>query len=179
MSNAVKNYNFVARLMHWLSAIIVFGMFGVGIWMVDLSYYSHWYHEAPFIHKSIGILFALLTIFRVIWKASTLSPKVEGSRFEQVAATAVHHTIYLDLFIIFISGYLISTADGRGIEVFNWFTIPGAGELFEGQADLAGTVHEIAAWSLVIMAVLHALAALKHHFISKDETLRKMIGASK
>lgn len=179
MSTDVKNYNLVARVIHWLSAIVIVGMFAVGIWMVDLSYYSTWYHEAPFLHKSVGILLALLTIFRVVWKASTASPKVTGSRFEKIASKAVHHTMYLDLFIIFVSGYLISTEDGRGIDVFNWFTIPGAGALFEGQADLAGVVHEIAAWTLIIMVVLHVLAALQHHFISKDDTLRKMIGASK
>jgi cytochrome b561 len=179
MSRDVKEYNLIARLLHWLSAIVIVSMFGVGIWMVNLTYYSHWYHEAPFWHKSVGIILALFTIFRVVWKSVTLSPKVTGSRFEQIASKAIHHAMYLDLFIIFISGYLISTADGRSIEVFNWFSIPGAGQFFEGQADFAGVVHTVAAWSLIAMAVLHALAALKHHFISKDDTLRKMIGATK
>ena len=53
------------------------------------------------------------------------------------------------------------------------------GELFANQSDLAGTVHYYAAWVLIIMASVHALAAIKHHVIDKDDTLRKMIGASK
>lgn len=87
--------------------------------------------------------------------------------------------MYLLLVTIFVSGYLISTSDGRGIEVFNWFTVPGAGELFPGQSDIAGEIHFYAAWAVILIAGLHAIAALKHHFIDKDNTLRKMLGASK
>lgn len=105
--------------------------------------------------------------------------KVEGSRFEVVAAKAAHGVMYLLLLTIFVSGYLISTSDGRGIEVFNWFTVPGAGELFSGQSDIAGEIHFYAAWAVILIAGLHAVAALKHHFIDKDNTLRKMLGASK
>nr|MBJ6962398.1 cytochrome b [Vibrio cholerae] len=78
----------------------------------------------------------ILTVGRIVWKHVTASPKVEGSRFEVVAAKAAHSVMYLLLLTIFVSGYLISTSDGRGIEVFNWFTVPGAGELFSGQSDI-------------------------------------------
>lgn len=179
MKSEVKNYNPIARSVHWISAVVVIGMFAVGLWMVDLSYYSEWYRTAPHWHKSIGILLAGLTIFRFIWKFVTASPKVEGSAFEKAGAKLVHLAMYIALAILFISGYLISTEDGRGIDVFNWFTVPGAGALFENQADTAGLIHFYAAWALILMAGAHALAALKHHFINKDNTLRKMIGASK
>jgi len=178
MSDQSMNYNFVSRLIHWLSAVVIIGMFAVGIWMVDLSYYSAWYQKAPHWHKSIGLLLASLTLFRIIWKIVTVSPKIEGSAFERLMAKFAHLFIYCDMLVLFVSGYLISTEDGRGIDVFNWFTIPGTGALFEGQADLAGLIHSYAAWALIITAVIHALAALKHHFINKDNTLRKMIGVS-
>ncbi|WP_315917548.1 cytochrome b [Vibrio fluvialis] len=179
MSTEVTHYNRTSQLIHWLSAVVVVGMFAAGIWMVDLSYYSQWYQTAPHWHKSVGILLIALTIFRIVWKVVTLSPKVEGASWEKVSAKLAHGFIYLDFIILFVSGYLISTEDGRGIDVFNWFTVPGAGALFEGQADLAGLIHEYAAWALIAMAALHAAAALKHHFINQDNTLRKMIGASK
>ena len=179
MQSEVKNYNAVARSVHWISAAVVIGMFAVGLWMVDLSYYSEWYRTAPHWHKSIGIILAGLTIFRFVWKMVTKSPKVEGSAIEIAGAKVVHLAMYIALAVLFISGYLISTEDGRGIDVFTWFTVPGAGALFENQADRAGLIHFYAAWALILMAGAHALAALKHHFINKDNTLRKMIGASK
>ncbi|ENM5736844.1 cytochrome b [Vibrio mimicus] len=175
-----QHYNLVARSIHWISALVIIGMFAVGIWMVDLSYYSEWYRTAPHWHKSVGLLLVGLTLFRLIWKALTSSPKLEGARWEVLTAKSVHHLMYVGLFVLFVSGYLISTEDGRGIEVFNWFTVPGMGALFENQADIAGDIHFYIAWGLIILAVLHAVAALKHHFINRDNTLRKMLtGASK
>lgn len=174
-----QSYNLVARIIHWLSAVVVIAMFALGIWMMDLTYYSEWYKIAPYWHKSVGILLAAVTILRLIWKHITPSPEVEGKSYEVVAAKAAHMLMYLMLFTLFVSGYLISTSDGRGIEVFNWFTIPGLGELFAGQSDIAGLVHYYVALVLIAIAGVHALAALKHHFIDKDNTLRKMLGAIK
>ncbi|MEX3070833.1 cytochrome b [Vibrio alginolyticus] len=179
MDTPVQNYNLVARVMHWISALAIIGLFAVGLWMVELSYYSEWYRTAPHYHRSIGILLAIVTIARIAWKHISVSTKAEGKAYEVAAAKLAHAVMYVLLITIFITGYLISTSDGRGIEVFNWFTVPGAGELFPNQSDLAGEIHFYSAWAVILIAGLHALAALKHHFIDKDNTLRKMLGASK
>lgn len=167
------------RTIHWFSALTVVGMFGSGLWMVDLSYYSEWYKTAPHWHKSIGIMLAAITIFRFLWKAFTKQPKTEGKKPEALLAKVAHFSIYLLLAALFVSGYLISTSDGRGIDIFNWFTLPGAGEIFSNQSDIAGRIHLYAAVSLIALSVLHALAAIKHHYIDKDNTLNKMIGKAK
>lgn len=172
--DTVKAYHPISKLFHWLSALAVFGLFGLGYWMVDLDYYSAWYQDAPNIHRSVGILLAIVTILRLIWNLKVRKPAIEGSAFERKAAVSAHHLIYLLLFGLFITGYLISTEKGQGIEVFNWFTVPALGQLFEGQADLSGTLHYYFAYTLVGLAVIHGLAALKHHFINKDNTLKKM-----
>jgi cytochrome b561 len=143
--------------------------------MVDLSYYSEWYKVAPYWHKSIGIILLALTLFRVLWKMLNKAPEIEGLAWEKSAAKIAHLLLYILLFSTFISGYLISTADGRGIEVFNWFTLPALGSLIENQEDIAGEGHFYLTYSLIGLALLHALAALKHHFINKDNTLKKII----
>lgn len=174
-----KNYSPAIIAIHWLSAVVIIGMFTLGWWMVDLDYYSQWYQTAPSVHKSVGILLAVLTLVRVIFKIVTTPPAITGKRLEIMAAKSVHLILYFLLFVLFFSGYLISTPDGRGIEVFNWFTLPSMGELFAHQADIAGRIHYITALTLIGLAALHAAAALKHHLIDKDNTLRKMIGVSK
>ena len=75
-----------------------------------------------------------------------------------------------------IAGYLISTADGRAIEVFGWFQVPATLYDLPEQEDIAGEIHELIAWALILLAGVHALAALKHHFINRDTTLLKMLG---
>jgi cytochrome b561 len=158
-----------------MSAVVVIGMFASGWWMVELNYYSDWYRTAPFIHKSVGVLLLLLTLARLCWKASNTSPDAVGNTFEQFMAKATHTVLYLLIVVICVSGYLISTADGRGIEVFNWFVLPSFGELFPQQADTAGFIHKYSAYGLMGLVLLHALAALKHHFIDKDNTLKRML----
>ena len=54
--NTRENYGWVAKLLHWLVALAVFSLFGLGFWMVDLGYYDSWNKLAPHIHKSVGIL---------------------------------------------------------------------------------------------------------------------------
>lgn len=175
MNSAPTSYNLLAKVFHWLSAILVIGLFAVGLWMVELTYYSEWYQLAPHWHKSVGLCLALLTLIRLAWKLFSQTPKIEGSPLERKAAISAHHLLYLLLFVLFISGYLISTADGRGIMIFDWFELPGLGSFFNNQEDIAGLVHEYAAYALIGLVALHALAALKHHFINKDNTLKKML----
>jgi cytochrome b561 len=77
-----------------------------------------------------------------------------------------------------LSGYLISTADGRGLEVFDWFSVPATLSGLDRQEDIAGEVHLYLAWTVIVLAALHALAALKHHFIDRDPTLMRMLGGA-
>ena len=91
-------------------------------------------------------------------------------------AHATHRLFYLLLFTIMVSGYLISTEDNRAVEVFGWFSIPATITSIPNQADVAGWVHLILASSLIGLALLHAAAALKHHFIDRDRTLKRILG---
>ena len=175
LHNSPDRYGWIAIFLHWISALAVIGLFAVGYWMVDLNYYSEWYRTAPHYHKSAGILLAVLTLARLIWKVKSTSPSGIGNKLERASAKVAHVLLYALLVALFVSGYLISTADGRGIDVFNWFSLPSAGELFDNQEDLAGNVHEWLAYGLIALAAIHALAALKHHFIDKDSTLKRMI----
>ena len=86
MATEVKNYNLTARVIHWVSAVVIIAMFALGLWMVELTYYSQWYQRAPHWHKSVGILLMLLTLIRFFWKVVTVSPKMTGSTFEQTVA---------------------------------------------------------------------------------------------
>lgn len=177
IKNSDNVYGWVAIALHWLVAIVVIGLFALGLWMTDLTYYDDWYKQAPFIHKSIGILLFGTMIFRLIWRWTNTEPQAEPSltRIERLGSSAAHWALYGLLFAIMISGYLISTADGNSISVFGWLEVP-ATLMKEHQEDIAGDVHFWLAWTVIVLASLHALAALKHHFWDGDATLKKMLG---
>lgn len=162
--------------LHWLMALMIPALFGVGIWMTGLDYYSSWYKTAPDLHKSFGILLAILLLLR--WGVIRVfrKPVAIGAGIQQKAAILAHTLMYALLLAIMVSGYLISTADQRSIIVFGLLEVPGFGEFFPEQADRAGTAHFYLAWSLILLVVLHAGAALKHHFFDKDNTLTRMLG---
>lgn len=173
--NSHNSYGFIAIFLHWSMAIALIGLFALGFWMVDLDYYSNWYHQAPWIHKSIGVIVIAVLLFRLFWKTVNIEPTALDKPLLNKIAHAVHHSFYLLIFIIGLSGYLISTAEGDAISVFDWFEIPALITPFEGQADIAGLVHEYLAYLFIALVVLHALAALKHHFVEGKSTLKRML----
>jgi cytochrome b561 len=176
--NSPSRYGLVSILMHWLVALAVFGLFGLGYWMVGLDYYSSWYKTAPDLHKSIGLLLFAVMLLRLLWRWLSPPPSAlpNHGRMTRLASTLGHGFLYLGLLVLMLSGYLISTADGRPIEVFGLFSVPATLTAIPNQEDVAGLVHEYLAWALVIFAGIHALAALKHHFIDRDRTLVRMFG---
>ena len=178
MKNTLHHYGWLTISFHWLVALTVFGLFGLGYWMVDLGYYDSWYKTGPALHKSIGITLFGLMLFRVIWRArqSQPMPLPNHTKLEKKIGRIMHSMLTVLIFLILFSGYLISTADERGISVFELFDVPGFGSMIENQEDVAGIFHQYAAYLLISMVLLHAAAALKHHFVDKDETLTRMLG---
>lgn len=176
--NTSARYGLVSVVLHWLVALVVFGLFALGFWMVGLSYYDPWRQSAPDLHKSIGILLFAVMLLRVLWRLLNPAPAALSNHgpLTRLASKLGHGVLYFGLFGVMISGYLISTADGRGIEVFGLFSVPATLTGIAQQEDIAGAIHEYLAWGLVIFAGLHGLAALKHHFIDRDSTLLRMFG---
>ncbi|SFR52719.1 cytochrome b561 [Marinobacter daqiaonensis] len=172
-----KRYGAVDMTFHWLVAVAVFALFGLGYWMVGLSYYNEWYRLAPHIHRSVGILLFGVILLRLLWRLVEIkpSPMASHSRFEVISARIAHATLYVLMLGAMISGYLISTADGSSIDVFGWFQVPSVTGRVERMEDVAGEVHYWATWALVVLAGIHGLAALKHHLFDRDDTLRRML----
>ena len=175
--NSQQQYGLLSKLLHWLSALTTIGLFALGYWMVELDYYSEWYQGAPHWHESLGILLFLVTIFRLCWRGIAGTPEAidSHSKTEKLASKMMISLLYLGLFAVFLSGYFISGADGKTIAIFDWFNIPPLVLMIDNQEDIAGDIHYYLAYGLILFTLLHALASLKHHFIDKDTTLKRML----
>lgn len=176
--NTSEHYGWVSIALHWLMAVGIMALYFIGDYMVDLSYYDKLYHTLPAIHKSIGILVAMALILRLAWLYSHPRPStlVSTPNWQHLLARLGHVGLYALILVLIISGYFISTAKGKGIEVFDWFQIPALLPENAERGEIAGKVHEYAATLLMLLVLFHAGAALLHHFYWKDSTLKRMLG---
>ena len=172
--DTAAGYGLLTRVTHWVMAVGIIAMFVLGLWMVTLTYYSPYYNAAPHIHRSVGILLLILVVLRFVWRL--VNPRPDDSElapWERTASRVVHWGFYPLLLALMVSGYLISTADGRPIEVFDWFSVPSLLQM-KGLEDSAGKVHEILSYLTIAVVALHAAASLKHHFIDRNRILVRM-----
>ena len=167
-------YGLATRLMHWLMAAAIVGMFALGVWMRTLDYYSPYYNLAPDIHRSVGMLLLILLVLRFAWRVANERPDDHDlSPFEAAASRVVHWGFYPLLLAVMVSGYLISTAKGEPIDVFGWLSVPSLVQ-GEGLEDTAGLIHEVLAYVTIGLAAVHTIAALKHHLIDRSRILTRM-----
>ncbi|MEC6823669.1 cytochrome b [Photobacterium sp. NCIMB 13483] len=173
-----KNWHPVIIWLHWLVALTVMGLFALGWWMVELNYYHAWYKTAPDTHKSIGLILLFFVGIRLIFRMLTASPVAISThaKWEKWLAKYTHWALYGVLMIVMLSGYLISTADGRAISIFGLFDMPATLTNIKNQEDITGTIHWYGACILIGLTLLHAIGAIKHHFLDKDDTLKRMLG---
>jgi cytochrome b561 len=174
LKDTVDGYGVVSRLFHWLMAVAVFALFALGWWMVGLDYYSSYYHSAPDLHRGAGILLLIALLVRIIWRSFNTKPAdPELSPLERRAAHAVHLGFYPLLLVLMISGYFISTPEGKPIDVFGLFEVPSLIQQ-KGLSDTAGLTHRWLAYAVMVVAAVHTVAALKHHFVDRSRVLTRM-----
>ena len=99
--DTAAGYGLPTRIIHWGMAIAIVGLYVLGLWMVDLNYYSPYYRTAPDIHRSIGMLLLILLVGRFVWRLINDKPSdAELSAYERYAATIVHWGFYPLLFAL-------------------------------------------------------------------------------
>ncbi len=170
IKNTKNSYGSIAKILHWLIAISIIFMLFLGFFMSGRTLYT--------VHKSLGITILIIMILRVLWKLTNSIPKLPKNtpKWENIAVKLTHLSLYLLAFIMPFSGWLMSTASNNAPDFWWWFkwSLPGISTNHH-LADFAHALHNILAWVIIGFVCLHILAALKHHFINKDDVLRRML----
>lgn len=177
MSNSDK-YPILMRLMHWIVGLLILGIIGAGWYMVGLDDNVSYKYDIYHWHKSFGVLVIFLLFARLVIRWASKVPKLPDSipAYQRKLGTLVHWLLYLFMFLVPFSGFMMSNAGGRDVPFFN-LTIPG---FMEKNPDLAGRLHDIHViipYVLLGIVVLHTLAAIKHRYFDKPEhdVLRRML----
>ena len=169
-------YTGTAKTLHWLMAILLFGLLALGFYMHDLPLSPEKLKLYSW-HKWAGVTAFLLVLVRLAWRVTHLPPALPASmpRIMQLAAHAGHFALYALMIAIPLSGWLMSSAKGFQTVWFGVLPIPDLLDKNKELGDLLAVVHK--GLNLLFVAVLagHIGAALKHHFIDKDDILTRIL----
>ena len=180
LRNTTEKYGKVAIAIHWIMAIMIITMLFVGSSMVDMPDGDEKW-KIYGLHKASGLIVLGLALFRWFWMLTNDKPEALStwSKAETGISHATKWILMLMLLIMPIAGITMSIAGGHGVSFFGIFTIPGLAEKNEMIDGIFHEIHEIGALVIVVIGGLHILAAIKHHFMDKDNTLNRMLGRNK
>jgi cytochrome b561 len=155
---------------------LILAAFPLGLYMHDLPL-SPFKLRLYSYHKWIGVTIFLLTVFRLSWRITHRPPPLPDTMrgWEKIAAEIAHYLLYILLFIIPISGWLMSSAKGFQTVWFGVIPLPDLVGKDKFLGNLLQQVHVILNYAMLGVLLAHVGAALKHHFIQRDDVLTRML----
>jgi cytochrome b561 len=169
------SYGRIAVLLHWVIALLIAIGFAVGLTMVDLPL-SPLKAKVFAYHKWIGITVLALGLARVAWRATHAGPpELPMPAWQRLAARATHVLLYALILAIPLVGWLYTSAAGFPVVYLKLWQLPDLVSKDKELALLLKSVHKVLAWGMSGIVALHVAAALKHHFIDRDTTLKRML----
>ncbi len=176
LKNPEQHWGAVSQSLHWLIVLLLLAQGTVGLLMGDMA-------RGPdkiavyALHKSVGITLLALAVARLLWRlyAGRPAPVPGTPSWQERAASAMHAALYVLLFAVPISGWVMNSAAGFPLQWFGLFNLPSIAPHDRDLHELAESMHEWLFWALVALAAAHAAAALYHHLFQRDATLARML----
>ena len=172
----VQRYTATAIVLHWVVALLVLCSATLGLYMVDLSlspaklrFYS-W-------HKWIGVSIFLVAVLRALWRLTHPVPAMPAATppWQRAAAATSHLLLYLMLIVIPLSGWLMSSALGVQTVYLGALPLPDLLAKDKALGEQLKLVHGALNWTLAMLVAVHVSAALRHHFVDRDDVLQRML----
>lgn len=176
MAEPIRKYSSPAISLHWLIAILIFGLLALGWYMLDIqrgtparAFYFN-------LHKSIGLVVGLLIVLQLFWRTGHKPPPLPSTMSVwQIRATGIAHTVLYVLIVIMVaSGYVEANFTKYGVKFFGT-PLPPWGPEDERMSALFARIHEYAAYAITALLVGHVGAALYHLIIKRDSVFQRML----
>jgi cytochrome b561 len=171
----IDRYSRPAIAMHWLAALLIVGSFALGLYMAGLPLSPTKFKLIAW-HKWLGIGILTLTALRLAYRLRKGAPPLPASTrgLMRTAAHAGHLVLYLLMFVIPLTGWVMSSAYGFPVVLFKLWQLPDLVGRDEVLGDALKTVHQWLNWTLAVCVAGHLAAAVKHHFVDRDGMLWRM-----
>jgi len=179
LANTEQRWGAVSMAFHWLTVVLVLGLWGLGFTMTELIDSRMLQFELYQWHKSFGITLFVITLARLAWRLAQPHPSLppDLKPYERALARLTHWGLYALLLAMPVAGWVSTEASPLDIPTtyFGLFTMPDPIPVSEALHETFKQIHEFLAFTLLALIALHVGAALKHHFMFKDDTLRRML----
>ncbi len=183
LHNTQDRYGWVAIAFHWAIAVLVIGQWLLGEamheWVSDRNLRFALFQW----HKSVGLLILFVAIARILWrfKEPVPRPPADQPLWQVRLSRAVHWSLYALIILMPLSGWLrVSTSERQlPIMFFDLFEVPKLMGPNKELSDLFHEAHEVMATLILVLVVLHVAGALYHHFVRRDDVLRRMLGIAR
>lgn len=172
----MQTYTGIAKTFHWLVFALMSGAFVVGFYMGDLPMSPQKLQWVSW-HKWCGVTIFVLVLLRLSWRLMNPPPPQTASmsRWQLQASEIMHRLLYVLMLAMPLSGWLMSSAKGVPTVWFGLIQLPDLLEKNKPLGKALEEVHETLAYIILVFVTVHVLAALKHHFIDRDNVLARML----
>lgn len=172
----MAKYTGLAQLLHWLIAIFIVTQFAL-VWSAEALPRGETRSLLMTLHKSVGMTVLMLAIVRVAWRFLHAPPAFPATMtaMETALARATHWGLYVLIFLMPLSGWLLTTTAGRPVEWFWMFAFPDLMAEDRALHETFESAHVIMSWMLLALAALHVFAVLWHLQVKKDNLIRRML----
>ncbi|SNB64642.1 cytochrome b561 [Arboricoccus pini] len=172
----VERYDGVTIGLHWLTALLVVLLFVMAEVWGFLPRGTWLRHQLQVFHVSFGILLTAVLVFRLLWKATAgRRLPLTGRGVIDRAARGLHHLFYVLLVLQLVLGWAFRWAQVEEFTFFKIFDVPQILTDPSAYRSTFGMLHNYVAWTIIVLAGVHALAALVHHYLLRDGVLRRML----
>jgi cytochrome b561 len=174
--NTTRSWGALSKALHWIIVILIINQWLIAERAESLPLGLAKLQALGW-HKSFGMTILALAIIRLIWRLMNPTPTLaaETKPWERVLAHLSHFLLYGLIFAMPVTGWLMSSAKNYSVSWFNLFQFPNlvgkSDSIFETTHDL----HHLLFKVLVVVAALHVAGALKHHFIDRNDVLKRML----
>jgi cytochrome b561 len=164
--------------LHWMTALIVIFQF------LSAEFWDYFpqpeHHLLVLSHMSFGFALAVILTIRIAWRLS-FGVKIteKNSGLLDRVAKALHLLLYVLLAAQVPLGFFTRWTDNQPLDVFGWLIASPLGHCSKVTSNLVDQIHDINAWVIMGMVGVHAIAALLHHFVWRDDVFRRMLPGAK
>lgn len=180
LTNTTSRYGLIAQFLHW-SVVVGIVLQYIWAWRIDNTDSIREQFSLVTTHKSIGMTVLGLVLLRLLWRAFNKPPPYPSSMhtWEINAANFTHALLYLLILLMPLTGWMYTSAAGYGAEFFGLIDIPDFVPTGERLENFMHVAHEAIGWAIPAVVAVHVIAALRHHFVLKDDVLKRMLPGSK